>query len=413
MELKINLTALEARFLRYVAIETQSNEKSPTYPSTAGQWTLLRLLEAELKALGVADVELDAHGYVTCHLPGRGAADDAPCVGFLAHVDTSPDAPGAEVHPQIIPAYDGGDIPLTDGVVLSPTDSPELRRYIGQRLITTDGRTLLGADDKAGVAAIMEAVAYLQMHPEIAHAPLAIAFTPDEEIGLGVEHFDIKRFGADFAYTIDGGGLGELSYENFNAAEAKVAIHGVNVHPGEAKGKMRNALRLALAFDAALGDTSRPETTEGREGFFHLHELRGTTSEAQLEYLIREFDTDRFAAIKALLVETAERLNAQYGARCVEVQIRDQYANMLEYLRPAMFVVEHALCAFAEAGIVPDCSPIRGGTDGVRLSERGLPCPNLFAGGHNFHSVREYVPVPSIAKATEVIIRLAHSFTHP
>lgn len=412
MVLDIDIAALESRFLRYVVIETQSDETSSSYPSTAGQWDLLRLLEAELKALGVRDVVLDAHGYVIAHLPGRGARAGAPRVGFLAHVDTSPDALGAGVCPQIIPAYDGGDIVLREGVVLSPTESPELLRYVGQRLITTDGTTLLGADDKAGVTAIMEAIRYLQAHPEIAHAPLAIAFTPDEEIGLGVAHFDIERFGADFAYTIDGGGLGELSYENFNAAEAHVTICGVNVHPGEAKGKMRNALRLALLFDAALGEELRPEASEGREGFFHLHEMCGTTAEAQLHYLIREFDAERFAAMKKLLVDEAERLNAAYGAKCVEIAIKDQYPNMLTYLRPAMFVVEAALCAFEAAGVVPDCSPIRGGTDGVRLSERGLPCPNLFAGGHNFHSVREYVPVNSIAKAAEVIIRLAHSFTH-
>ena len=410
MVLNIDLSTLEARFLHYVSLDTQSDETSPTSPSTSGQWTLLRLLFDELKELGVKEVDLSPHGYVIAHLPGRGASAAAPCVGFLAHVDTSPDAPGGGVHPRIIAHYDGGDIALCDGVSLSPQESLELLHYVGQRLITTDGSTLLGADDKAGVAAIMEAVSYLVSHPEIAHAPLAIAFTPDEEIGLGVAHFDLSAFGADFAYTIDGGGIGELSYENFHAAEAKVTLHGINVHPGEAKGKMRNALRMAMAFDAALGATQRPEVTEGREGFFHLHEMHGTTGEAQLHYLIREFDADRFQAMKAQLADTARHLSSQYAAECVSVEIHDQYPNMLEYLRSSMYVVEHALCALEASGIQPDCSPIRGGTDGVRLSAQGLPCPNLFAGGHNFHSVKEYVPVESMGKATEVIVRIAHSF---
>ena len=410
METKIDADSLERRFLLYAQINTQSAPMHTTFPSTEGQWTLLRLLKSELEGMGLKSVTINRYGYVMAHLEGRNCAPDAPTVGFLAHVDTSPDAPADSVKPQIIPSYAGDDIVLENGGILSPKDSPDLLSYIGQRLIVSDGTTLLGADDKAGVAAIMEAVRYLLIHKEVAHSPLSIAFTPDEEIGEGVRYFDIEAFGASLAYTIDGGKIGELSYENFNAATAKIIVHGINVHPGEAKGKMINAARIAVEFDTLLGATERPESTEQREGFFHLHEMHGTEAEATLDYLIREFDYEIFNQRKKRLKTLAEFLNHRYGSAAVTVTIEDQYPNMISYLSSSMYVVDQAKKAFEEAGIVADCSPIRGGTDGVRLTERGLPCPNIFAGGHNFHSVLEYLPVRSMEKAAEVIVRLAHSF---
>lgn len=410
MEIEIDSVSLEKRFLRYVKIDTQSAPIHSTYPSTEGQWTLLYLLKSELEALGLEEVAIDEYGYVMGRLAGRNCQFDAPSVGFLAHVDTSPDAPGAGVKPRIVESYSGGEIVLGNGQVLSPTESPELLSYVGQRLIVTDGTTLLGADDKAGVAAIVEALRYLSLHPEVSHAPLCIAFTPDEEIGEGVRFFDLTKFGATFAYTVDGGHLGELSYENFNAAGVEVRFRGINVHPGEAKGKMLNAARIAIEFDSLLGVTDRPETTEGREGFFHLHQMEGNETEAKLSYLIREFDYEIFCQRKRKLEGLATLLNHRYGADTVTVAIEDQYPNMISYLDASMHIVERAKEVFEEAGIIPDCSPIRGGTDGVRLTERGLPCPNLFAGGLNFHSVLEYLPVRSMAKASEVIVRLAHSF---
>lgn len=410
MEIEIDSVSLEKRFLRYVQIDTQSAPIHSTYPSTEGQWTLLHLLKFELEAWGLDEVVIDEFGYVMGKLAGRNCRADAPFVGFLAHVDTSPDAPGAGVKPRVIESYSGGEIVLGNGHVLSPTESPELLSYVGQRLIVTDGTTLLGADDKAGVAAIVEALRYLSLHHEVSHAPLCIAFTPDEEIGEGVRFFDIAKFGATFAYTVDGGKLGELSYENFNAAGAEVCVRGINVHPGEAKGKMLNAARIAIEFDSLLGVTDRPEMTEGREGFFHLHQMEGNEAEAKLSYLIREFDNEIFCQRKRKLESLASLLNHRYGADTVTVTIKDQYPNMISYLDASMHIVERAKEVFEEAGIVPDCSPIRGGTDGVRLTERGLPCPNLFAGGLNFHSVLEYLPVRSMEKASEVVVRLAHSF---
>jgi len=411
MDIKIDVDSLEKRFLRYVQINTQSAPIHSTYPSTEGQWTLLRLLKEELDSLGLEEVTLDEHGYVMAKLAGRHCPPDAPAIGFLAHVDTSPDASGDSVKPRIIPSYDGADIVLKEGVILSPSESPDLLSYVGQRLIVTDGTTLLGADDKAGVAAIVEALRYIQSHPELPHVPLRIAFTPDEEIGEGVNYFDIAKFDAAFAYTIDGGRIGELSYENFNAASAHITIRGINVHPGEAKGKMINAARIAVEFDTLLGATDRPEATEGREGFFHLQELKGNESEATLTYLIREFDAEIFRQREKKLEALASQLNHCYGAHTVTVSIKKQYPNMISYLAASMHIVDIAKQVFEEAGIIPDCRPIRGGTDGVRLSERGLPCPNIFAGGHNFHSVLEFLPVHSMVKASEVIVRLAHKFT--
>lgn len=410
MEVDIDIVSLEKRFLQYAQINTQSAPNQTATPSTAGQWTLLRLLQAELKDLRLEDITLHDTGYLTARLAGRNCAPDAPAIGFLAHVDTSPDAPGEGVKPRIIEAYNGEDIVLENGTILSPIDSPELRAYVSQRLIVTDGRTLLGADDKAGIAAIMEALRYLVSHTELAHAPLCIAFTSDEEIGEGVRFFDIEKFGATFAYTIDGGAIGELSYENFNAASAEIHIRGINVHPGDAKGKMLNAARVAIEFDALLGATDRPEATAGREGFFHLHNLEGNESAATLSYLIREFDDEIFRQRKQKLENLTALLNQRYGANTVTLSIKEQYSNMLAYLTPSMAFVERTKHIFDEAGIVPNCSPIRGGTDGVRLTERGLPCPNLFAGGHNFHSVLEYLPVRSMQKASEVMVRLAHHF---
>ena len=413
MVVAIDECSLEDRFLHYAQIDTQSDDNSNTHPSTPGQTQLLQLLRNELLELGISNVELSPNGYLQAHIPGRNCAAQAPRVGFLAHVDTSPDAPGANVSPQIVASYDGGDIFLKNGSVLSPTDSPELRNYTGQRLIVTDGNTLLGADDKAGVAAITEAIRFLQQHPELPHAPLSIAFTSDEEIGRGVDLFDIKSFGADFAYTIDGGKLGELAFENFHAARADITFRGINAHPGDAKGKMLNAIRMAIAFDNEIGANDRPECTSGREGFFHLHEFCGTTSEAHLNYLIRELDSERFYQRKQQLQRIAEDLNQRFPNGIVTLRITDQYPNMLTYLAKSMFVVERALDVFREAGITPDCSAIRGGTDGVRLTELGLTCPNIFAGGHNFHSVYEFLPVRSMTKACEVIVRLAHTFSQP
>lgn len=412
---ELNVEAIVARFLRYVAFDTQSDARSQTYPSTAKQLELSRLLVHELLSLGVADAHLDDHGYVVAHLPGRGAYALAPCVGFLAHVDTAPDASGANVKPQIVRGYDGQDIILnpTLGLRLSPSLFPEMLHYVGEDLIVTDGTTLLGADDKAGVAAIMAAVEYLQAHPEIPHAPLAVAFTLDEEIGRGVQHFDVPAFGAAFAYTIDGGAVGSLEYENFNAAGATVTLLGLSVHPGDAKGRMRNAIALGEQFDALLPQDERPECTEGREGFYHLVEFTGTVSQATLHYIIRDHDAERFQQRKQKLMAVAEHLNRLYQSPCVSVVLEDQYRNMLECIQPHMHVVETARTAMEAAGLKPVELPIRGGTDGANLSWRGLPCPNLFAGGHNFHGPYEYLPVRSLAKASEVIVRIAaHYATH-
>ncbi|MGP1362228.1 MAG: peptidase T [Bacteroides sp.] len=413
MSIVVNIDAqsIEERFLRYVRIDTQSDPLAETSPSTAKQWNLLNVLKNELENLELSEVSLDAQGYLFAKLPARNASTNTPHVGFLAHIDTSPDASGYDVKPRIIPSYDGTDLLLSDGIVLSPNESPELLNYMGQRLIVTDGTTLLGADDKAGIAAIMEALRFLRLHPEISHAPLCIAFTPDEEIGRGVTHFDIEKLGADLAYTIDGGALGELSYENFNAARATIRFQGLNVHPGAAKNKMRNAARMAIEFDSMIGETDRPENTEDREGFFHLHDIQGNENTASLSYLIREFDDEIFQQRKKKLQILTEHINQRYGKGSAILTLNDEYHNMRAYLKDAMFVVEYAKKAFLDAGVTPNYSPIRGGTDGVRLTELGLPCPNIFAGGLNFHSIYEFLPIASMVKASEIIVRIANSFS--
>ena len=398
------------RFLRYVAVDTQSNEESESQPSTEKQWNLLRMLCAELRALGV-EATLDEYGYVMGSIPSN-VEKEVPAIGFIAHVDTAPDASGADVKPQIIKNYDGGEIPLkgVPGLALKPSEFPELLHFVGQTLITTDGTTLLGADDKAGVAEIMDAVQYIMAHPEFKHGPIRIGFTPDEEIGRGVVKFDVARFGADYAYTMDGGEIGELEFENFNAASAKIHIQGRNVHPGSAKGKMKNAILIGQEFNGLLPVEQRPEYTEGYEGFFHLISFKGTVEEADFAYIIRDHDRVKFEAKKKLIAECVDFLNAKYGAGTAVLVLRDQYFNMREQVEPHYFVVEKAMKAMEMAGVKPKIQPIRGGTDGANLSFKGLPCPNIFAGGLNFHGRLEYVPLESMEAASQVILNIVTLF---
>ncbi len=394
------------RFLRYVAVDTQSDENSESQPSTAKQLNLLKMLCEELKQMGV-DASLDEFGYVMAKIPSN--IDKAvPAVGFIAHVDTAPDASGKDVKPQIIPNYDGGAIDLkgVPGLQLKPEEFPELRHYKGQTLVTTDGTTLLGADDKAGVAEIMDAVQYIVFHPEFRHGPLCIGFTPDEEIGRGVVKFDVKRFGADYAYTMDGGEVGELEFENFNAASARIHIQGCNVHPGYAKGKMKNAILIGQEFNAQLPALARPEHTEGYEGFFHLISFKGSVEEADFAYIIRDHDRARFEARKEMMAKVAAFVNAKYGEGTADLVMKDQYYNMREQVEPHYHIIDKAVKAMEMAGVKPKIQPIRGGTDGANLSFKGLPCPNLFAGGLNFHGKMEFVPVESIEKAAQVILNL-------
>lgn len=394
------------RFLRYVAIDTQSDEESSSQPSTAKQWDLLNLLADELRTMGVK-AETEEHGYVYAKIPGNNGKD-TPTIGFMAHVDTAPDASGKDVKPQIIDCYDGGDIPLkgVPGLFLKPSEFPELLHFKGETIITTDGTTLLGADDKAGVAEIMDAVQYIVTHPEFKHGPIAVAFTRDEEIGCGVDSFDVKRFGADFGYTMDGGEIGELEYENFNAAAAKIHIQGRNVHPGSAKDKMKNAIHIASELNDLLPKLARPEYTEGYEGFFHLISFKGAVEEADIAYIIRDHDRAKFEARKEMMEKAAAFIDAKYGEGTVRLELKDQYYNMREMVEPHMHIVDTAVKAMELAGIKPRIQPIRGGTDGARLSFMGLPCPNIFAGGLNFHGKMEYVPLRSMEKATEVILNI-------
>jgi len=394
------------RFLRYVAVDTQSDENSESQPSTAKQLNLLKMLCEELKQMGV-DASLDEFGYVMAKIPSN--IDKAvPAVGFIAHVDTAPDASGKDVKPQIIPNYDGGAIDLkgVPGLQLKPEEFPELLHYKGQTLVTTDGTTLLGADDKAGVAEIMDAVQYIVSHPEFRHGPLCIGFTPDEEIGRGVVKFDVKRFGADYAYTMDGGEVGELEFENFNAASARIHIQGCNVHPGYAKGKMKNAILIGQEFNAQLPALARPEHTEGYEGFFHLISFKGSVEEADFAYIIRDHDRARFEARKEMMAKVAAFVNAKYGEGTADLEMKDQYYNMREQVEPHYHIIDKAVKAMEMAGVKPKIQPIRGGTDGANLSFKGLPCPNLFAGGLNFHGKMEFVPVESMEKAAQVILNL-------
>lgn len=394
------------RFLRYVAVDTQSNEESESQPSAAKELDLLKLLCDELNAMGV-EATLDEWGYVMASIPSN-IGKKVPAIGFIAHVDTSPDASGKDIKPQIIENYDGSEIALkgVPGLFLSPSQFPELLGFKGKTLITTDGTTLLGADDKAGVAEIMDAVQYIVGHPEFKHGDIKIGFTPDEEIGRGVVKFDVERFGADYGYTMDGGAEGELEYENFNAASANIRIQGCNVHPGYAKNKMLNAIHLATEFDALLPSQQRPEHTQDYEGFFHLIGIKGSVECAELTYIIRDHDRAEFERKKEQILACASFLNARYGDGTVTAAVKDQYYNMREQVEPHYHVVEKAVKAMEMAGIKPRIQPIRGGTDGANLSFRGLPCPNVFAGGFNFHGKMEWVPVESMEKASEVILNI-------
>ena len=391
------------RFLTYVKHHTTSDEASDTFPSTKRQLAFAAFLAKECEAIGLQSVSMDAYGYVTALLPGNTA--NAPTIGFISHMDTSPDASGENVLSNIVENYDGKAIPL-NGTVLSPEEFPSLKEYIGQTLITSDGTTLLGADDKAGIAEILTAAEYLLAHPEIPHGAIRIAFTPDEEIGKGVDFFDVDKFHADFAYTLDGGRIGELEYENFNAARAIIRIKGKNVHPGSAKNVMKNAALIGTEIASLLPERETPAKTEGYEGFFHLCSFEGDVTSATLNYIIRDFNADSFAHRKELLRLIVERKNAQYN-NCIELDLHDEYYNMLSQIEPHMEIVSLAKQAMLDCGITPIIQPIRGGTDGARLSFMGLPCPNLFAGGHNFHSNYEYIPVPSMEKAVSMIVRIA------
>lgn len=391
------------RFLTYVKHHTTSDETSDTFPSTKRQLAFAAFLANECEAIGLQSVSMDAYGYVTALLPGNTA--NAPTIGFISHMDTSPDASGKNVLSNIVENYDGKAIPL-NGTILSPEEFPSLKEYIGQTLITSDGTTLLGADDKAGIAEILTAAEYLLAHPEIPHGAIRIAFTPDEEIGKGVDFFDVDKFHADFAYTLDGGRIGELEYENFNAARAIIRIKGKNVHPGSAKNVMKNAALIGTEIASLLPERETPAKTEGYEGFFHLCSFEGDVTSATLNYIIRDFNADSFAHRKELLRLIVERKNAQYN-NCIELDLHDEYYNMLSQIEPHMEIVSLAKQAMLDCGITPIIQPIRGGTDGARLSFMGLPCPNLFAGGHNFHSNYEYIPVPSMEKAVSMIVRIA------
>ena len=394
------------RFLRYVAVDTQSNEESESQPSAEKELVLLQMLRDELVAMGV-EATLDEYGYVMATIPSN-VEGDVPAVGFIAHVDTAPDASGAGVKPQIIKNYDGGAIALegVPGLKLDPADFPELLAHKGETIITTDGTTLLGADDKAGVAEIMDAVQYIVEHPEFKHGTIKIGFTPDEEIGRGVVKFDVSRFGADYAYTMDGGEVGELEFENFNAASAVVHIQGRNVHPGYAKGKMLNAILIGQELTALLPVGQRPELTQDYEGFFHIIGFKGTVEEATLTWIIRDHDRAEFERKKVVMRECCDFINAKYGAGTVSPVIKDQYYNMREMVEPHYHVVEKAVKAMEMAGVKPHIQPIRGGTDGANLSFKGLPCPNIFAGGLNFHGKFEWIPLESMEKASAVILNL-------
>ena len=395
------------RFLRYVAVDTQSDPESESQPSAAKELDLLKMLKDELVAMGV-EATLDEHGYVMGRIPSNCGKEDVPAVGFIAHADTAPDAAGAGIKPQIIENYDGGEIPLkgVPGLSLKPDEFPEMKDYVGQTLITTDGTTLLGADDKAGIAEIMDAVQYIVGHPEFKHGDIMIGFTPDEEIGRGVVKFDVAKFGAKYAYTLDGGAVGELEYENFNAAGATVTIQGRNVHPGTAKGKMKNAILIGMELNSLLPADQKPEYTCGYEGFFHLISFKGEVESATFSYIIRDHDMDLYEQKKAYMQKCVDFINEKYGKGTATVEIKHQYYNMRKEVEPHYHIVEKAMKAMEMEGITPKIQPIRGGTDGANLSFMGLPCPNIFAGGHNFHGKMEYVPLESMEKASKVILNI-------
>ncbi len=393
------------RFLNYTKFDTQSSEESETVPSTSKQLIFAEYLKKELEREGLDDVEMDANGYIYATLKSN-IKKEVPTIGFISHYDTSPDCSGADIKARIVEHYDGGDITLSEGIVSSPKKFPELKAHVGEDLIVTDGHTLLGADDKAGIAEIVQAMCYLRDHNEIKHGDIRIAFNPDEEIGMGAHHFDVEKFGCEWAYTMDGGDLGDLEYENFNAASAKIHLTGVSVHPGYAKGKMVNANRLAAEFIDMIPAAETPEATEGYEGFYHLLGIQSNIENATLSYIIRDHDRERFEDRKAFIEECVDRMNKKYGEGTVTADIKDQYYNMKEKIDPVMHVIDIVLKAMQDSGVAPKVEPIRGGTDGAQLSFKGLPCPNIFAGGVNFHGPYEFVSIQVMEKAMRVIVRI-------
>lgn len=401
------MTVIE-RFLKYVTFDTQSDESTGVTPSTPKQMVFAQYLKTELEELGLKDISLDENGYLFATLPSN-VDHEVPVVGFIAHMDTSPDMSGENVKPRIVEKYDGKDIPLCaeEDIILSPANFPELLDHVGEDLIVTDGHTLLGADDKAGIAEIVGAVAYLIAHPEIKHGDIRIGFNPDEEIGLGAHKFDVEKFGAKWAYTMDGGEVGELEFENFNAAAAKIRVKGRNVHPGYAKNKMINSLLVANEYASLLPANETPGTTEGYEGFYHLIGMEGEVENTVLSYIVRDHDREKFEARKQALLNYAAQLNEKYGEGTVTVELKDQYYNMRQQVEPLMYIIDIAFAAMQEAGVTPKVKAIRGGTDGAQLSFKGLPCPNIFAGGLNFHGRYEFVPIQSIEKAMNVVVKIA------
>ena len=399
---------LVERFLRYVSFDTQSDENSGVTPSTPKQMVFAQYLKGELEALGLEEIELDEHGYLYATLPAN-TDKEVPTIGFIAHMDTSPDMSGENVTPRIVHEYDGSDIVLCEeeNIVLAPAQFPELLDHKGEDLIVTNGKTLLGADDKAGIAEIVSAIVYLQQHPEIKHGKIRVGFNPDEEIGMGAHKFDVEKFGCQWAYTMDGGEVGELEFENFNAAAAKVTVKGRNVHPGYAKNKMVNAIRVASEFMNLLPGNETPECTEGYDGFYHVVGIEGSVEEAIVSYIIRDHDRTKFEARKECMRAWGEAINAKYGADTVTVELKDQYYNMRQQIEPVMHIIDIAFKAMEEAGVTPKVKAIRGGTDGAQLSFKGLPCPNIFAGGLNFHGRYEFVPVQSMEKAMMVVVKIA------
>ena len=407
------METLTNRFLRYVAVETTSNPDSETFPSAECEWNLLRMLAEELKAMGI-EANVDQYGYVMATIPSNLGEEgkNVPAVGFIAHVDTAPDASGKDIKPQIIENYKGGDIVLNErlGIKIAVKDFPEIEDYKGQTIITTDGTTLLGADDKAGVAEIMQMAQYIVEHPQFKHGEIKIGFTPDEEIGRGVDYFDVAKFGAKYAYTMDGGKIGELEFENFNAASAKIHIQGRNVHPGYAKNKMINAILIAMELNALLPVEQRPEYTQDYEGFFHVIGIKGAVEEADIQYIIRDHSMAKFKEKKRMMQEAVNFINTKFGEGTATLEMKDQYYNMREELMPHKQILVIAVKAMEDAGVKPVIQPIRGGTDGARLSFMGLPCPNIFAGGHNFHGKLEYLPVESMQKAYEVVLNIISNY---
>lgn len=407
------MSNVATKFLKYVKFDTKADDDSTSIPTTKGQLVLANELKKELEELGMKNISLDENGYLMASLPSN-VNKELPTIGFLAHMDTSPDMSGTNINPKIIENYDGGDIILNSelNIILSPKASPELSKYIGQNLITTDGTTLLGADDKAGIAEIITAMEYLINHPEISHGSIRIGFTPDEEVGRGPHHFDVQKFNADFAYTLDGGAIGELEFENFNAASAKVIIQGRNVHPGYAKNKMINSVLVANEFHALLPHNETPSLTEGYEGFYHLNTFNGNVEKTILQYIVRDFDKVNFEKRKEIIQNLGKNLNDKYGEGTITVEVKDQYRNMKEKIEPLMHIIDTAFKAMEEVGVTPLVKPIRGGTDGATLSFMGLPTPNIFAGGENFHGKYEYIPMPSMEKAVDVILKIVELYTN-